>query len=648
MQLPRRDDPTVDVCGLVFDWLNHTSTGHWLLVLDNADDSSIFLPCTGSGLSSGDAAKTRKPLLNYIPRKLSSKQSILITTRDSRLGENLTCGVPPIDVPRFEPAESKMLLASKAGKQVDSLDDSDAEELLEILDHIPLAISQAAAFMRQNNRTLQEYLKALTKDERNLSEYLSAQHQDPRRELGIPSSVFRTWKLMFDQIRVQNPRAAEMLSLSAMFDRQQIPEHLLLLGQEDKNDLKFVQAIGTLTGFSLITKEIGQQTFSIHRLVQLSILAWLEQNYRKADYELDALLSMAKSCSGDTDQLLFRRALERLYPHAQAVLQYRFQWKEAIRAWAYLLCIIIDFDRVQGRMDVAQEKSLQACRTTCEMLGEDDSMTLASLFRVTRGLTFQGEYKEAEVRYRQMICGYKKTVGADHEFTLASLLQLAKTLRRQEKYGAAEKISIRVLEKCENILGIEHWLTLKTVQELSYVLQDQGKVEAAEALGRRVLDELENKLGADHLQTIAGVENLAVVLEQRGKYQAAEQMYRRALSGRMNHEGEEHPSTLRATHQLAVILERRGDYREAEEMHRQILEREKKVLGGKGETRPTASFSLALNLSKQGKYHSASPFAQRALACSREIFGPDHQYTIGCSKFCDSLLEKMKEEAARG
>jgi tetratricopeptide (TPR) repeat protein len=648
MQLPRRDDPKVNVCGLVFDWLNSESSGCWLLVIDNADDSSIFLPLTGSALSSGNVVRTRKPLLSYIPTKPSSEQSILITTRDSRLGWNLAHGEQPIYVLPFGAAQSKRLLASKAGKNLDSLDDSDAEELLELLDHIPLAIAQAATFMRQNSMSLHEYLTALKKDERNLSEYLSAQHLDPRRELGVPSSVFRTWKLMFNQIQVQHPRAAEMFYLSAMFDRQQIPQQLLLRGRENKNDLNFVQSIGILTGFSLITNEIGHQTFSMHRLVQLSILAWLEQNKQKAEYERKALLSLSNICPKDISLLQSTRDLERLYPHLQAVLQYRFERPSTVGTWARLLCFIIDFDRLQGRLDVAQDKSLQAYQKTKKVLGDDTLTTLACLLHVMQGLDIQGEFEKAEKMCQTLIRGYTKTVGEDHQCTLYAMISRVRRLQEQMDYGAAEEISTQLLENCKNILGIEHDLTQDTTAELSRALQSQGKVEAAEKLCRQMLDQLENKLGPDHHQTLTGVTELAILLRDRGDNQTAEEMFRRALQGRMNLQGEHPQHTLSTMLCLADVLQRRGDYSEAEKWLRRMLQMEKAVFEEKSTASPRANFALAYNLYFQGKYHSASLFCQRSLARWGEMNGSDNREIVECSHLYDSILRGMREEAARG
>lgn len=91
--------------------------------------------------------------------------------------------------------------------------------------------------------------------------------------------------LSFDQIKRQNPKAA--LSLMALLDRQGVPKSLL----RKKNDrfVEFSSAIGTLQAFSLIRVETGGETFSMHRLVQLSTQNWLEMQSTLGDYQEEAV-----------------------------------------------------------------------------------------------------------------------------------------------------------------------------------------------------------------------------------------------------------------------------------------------------------------------------------------------------------------------
>ena len=69
---------------------------------------------------------------------------------------------------------------------------------------------------------VRQYLAELEEDEQHLVNCLSVELQDPRRARGYPNSVFRTWRLSFEQIQKQEPRAAEMVSLMTMLGAQHI------------------------------------------------------------------------------------------------------------------------------------------------------------------------------------------------------------------------------------------------------------------------------------------------------------------------------------------------------------------------------------------------------------------------------------------
>ena len=71
---------------------------------------------------------------------------------------------------------------------------------MEYLSSLPLAISQAAAFISENSVTVSEYLEMLVNDEEDLKELLSEHLEDPRRDWSSENSVLRTWKLSFEQI----------------------------------------------------------------------------------------------------------------------------------------------------------------------------------------------------------------------------------------------------------------------------------------------------------------------------------------------------------------------------------------------------------------------------------------------------------------
>jgi hypothetical protein len=68
--------------------------------------------------------------------------------------------------------------------------------------------------------------------------------------------------ISYDQIRKNNPHAAELLSRMAFLDRQAIPESFLL--QQIERPLERMRALGVLKTFSIITVSKEHKLFEMH------------------------------------------------------------------------------------------------------------------------------------------------------------------------------------------------------------------------------------------------------------------------------------------------------------------------------------------------------------------------------------------------
>jgi hypothetical protein len=185
---PDTKDDDSHILMSVRDWLNEH--GPWLLILDNADDLELFFSPT----------EQTQPLVNYLPR--SQNGCILITSRDRRVGERLAGRENCISVLPPDQDEAENLLQSKLASDV--WDKRAAGTLIEALERLPLAITQAAAFISENSLSLDEYLEAFQTDDSELVELLSEDSGDIRRDVQNGNSVMRTWKLSFDQVRTNH------------------------------------------------------------------------------------------------------------------------------------------------------------------------------------------------------------------------------------------------------------------------------------------------------------------------------------------------------------------------------------------------------------------------------------------------------------
>lgn len=553
LKLPTYEDPKSDPCELVSRWLKEDDRT-WLLILDNADDADVIFASTEFHASPATVTQIHRPLIDYLPSILNPQKSLLVTTRDKRVGQDLAYGELCVEVPPFSCQEARALLRSKVKGAADFFDVSSTERLLEVLGHIPLAITQAVAFINHNGMTVESYLTALETDKQDLTEFLSHELQDHRRQRGFPNSVFRTWKFSFDQILTQEPQAAKLLSLVAMLDPRRIPEKLVRrsIGRE----LDFRTAIGTLNGFALITAEIGGEIYAIHPLVQASVHYWLEQRNEKANYVSQALELLAKEFpQGKYEN---KETCESLLAHAQAVLNWDYVSKDDDQRYrAALLYNVATFHGAQGRFGFAYQEVSKAHNINQKRLGEDAPKTLHSLSLLATILGIQGQYEMAEKMTRRALEGFEKVLGVEHPSTLFSVNNLALVLRQQGKYKMAEEMSRIALGISEKVLGLEHPYTLSSVHDLVPVLSVKKDHKAAEQMSRRALEGFEKVLGNNHPSTLSTMYNFANSYHLEQLYDEASTLYLKALAGFTKTFGPDDPRTRQCHQKYTSMVDER-------------------------------------------------------------------------------------------
>lgn len=406
--------------------------------------------------------------------------------------------------------------------------------------------------MNRYKMSLRKYLAALEKNEQNLIDHLSKDLQDHRRESGFPNSIFRTLKLSFDQIQAQEPPTAKVFSLMAMLDRQQIPESLICDVVE--RDIDFTIAIGTLDGFSLINKGVREETFTMHRLVQLSVRQWLEHEDQKIHYARQALQLLGERFPrGDYENW---HICESLLPHAQQVLKHDLILEEDERQRASLLYLVGSFDWRQGRYVSAYQAVSKAYNIYREQSGEVATMTLNSLSLLAVILRYQEKYEAAEEMAQRALNCKEMTLGLEHSDTLNSVSDLVWIFLKQAKYEAAEEMAQRALKGREMTLGRGHPDTLSSVDHLAMMFQSQRKYEIAEKMNQRALKGREMTLGLEHPTTLHSVYSLAYSYDTQRKYDDASVLYLRAEAGFLKTLGPDHPKTQRFSRCYASMIEK--------------------------------------------------------------------------------------------
>ena len=216
-------------------WLRQQQ--RWLLVFDNTLDPSApssYLPQGGGG-------------------------HVFITSRNPGFGSLARqVSVQPLTL-----EEATQFILRRTGQ----LDETSAADLAAALGELPLALEQAAAYIKTTGRSLSEFLQ------------LFRQRQGELLRRGPPpvdysATVATTWELAFQEVQKASPRAVDLLYLCAFLAPDNIPRDLLgdrrgrlprSLTRSVADPVRFDEIIGILQRYSLI--EARGSVLSIHRLV---------------------------------------------------------------------------------------------------------------------------------------------------------------------------------------------------------------------------------------------------------------------------------------------------------------------------------------------------------------------------------------------
>ncbi|KAK3333869.1 hypothetical protein B0T19DRAFT_139514 [Cercophora scortea] len=637
LQLPGHNDPKTDALLLVFNWLCDENNGPWLMVLDNADDIDVFYPKRGTDQSTG----AQKPLASFLPQTDNGR--ILVTSRSRDAAARLTGSTQNVlAIQVMNDSQAQQLLRKKLG---DKYEEGAAADLLRALECLPLAITQAGAYILQRwpEESLSTYLAKFRRGEKNKASLLGRDLGDLRRDPNASNSVAQTWQITFDQIRQEKQSAADLLMFMSQFNPQGIPRWVLESDRrhwigidgswagnswddgDDRSD-DFKDDLHILRQYSLVAVTMQEGEYEMHALVQFCTRAWLLLSDDERKWKRRFLQVMAREYPAGTYENWTK--CQQLDPHIEHVVKEKPVNKEDTNKWAQLLTNIGWYRAAAGMYGVAEQMHRRALDGKEKVLGPEHPSTLASVSNLASVLQDQGKYEEAEQMNRRALNGKEKVLGPEHPSTLASVSNLALVLRGQGKYEEAEQINRRALGGSEKVLGLEHPETLASVNNLALVLQDQGKYEEAEQMNRRALGGYEKVLGLEHPSTLTSVNNLASVLQDQGKYEEAEQINRRALNSKEKVLGPEHPSTLASVSNLALVLRGQGKYEEAEQMNRRALGSREKVLGPEHPSTLASVSNLASVLRGQGKYEEAEQMNRRALDGKEKVLGLEHPDTL--------------------
>ena len=634
--IPGYDDPRTNVLPLVKAWLERKDQGRWLMVIDNADDTQLFLR-SSRDLENDNPPDQEGTLGRYIPE--CPHGSILITTRNKQTGIRLTKGRAVIEVDKMNEDESNRLLRTTLDGF--ELATDEALHLSSRLECLPLALVQAAAFIRENTVAVSKYLQLLEEGDQNLVRLLSKEFETVGRDSETPHAVTATWIVSFEQIARQNAFAGELLSLMSFFDWQAIPMKFLShyseqqqnegkddrhKGTEARGTIELEEALGILKAFSFVS--VGKdECLDIHRLVQLVTRKWLVKKDTMRQFAGQALLTVSEIYPyGNFEN---RAICGEYLPHVYAVLKYEGTGSRAENvAKASLLHYAAAFFLYQGQWKDAEKLQTQAVELRRVVLGEEHPLTLTSMGNLASTFSNQGRWKEAELLFVQVVEMLKKVLKEEHPDTLINMGNLASIFSSQGRWKEAESLEVQVMETRKRVLGEEHSDTLTSMANLASTYRSQGRWKEAEELQAKELEICSRVLGKAHPSTLTSMANLASTYRDQGRWKEAESLEVQVMETRKKLLGEKHPLTLTSITNLALTYKDQGRWKEAELLEVQVMETRKRVLGEEHPSTLISMGNLALTYKDQGRWKEAELLEVQVMERRKRVLGEVHPLTL--------------------
>lgn len=621
------------------------SQPRWLLILDNADDLTLF--------GVGDTLDAAKSLAKYLPQGHGG--SLLWTSRDKQIVA--LAGVRRgVEVSQMSAGEAKMLLAVTRDGDIRNEEVYDAQLLLKELQWLPLAISQAGFYLRRTSTPVKKYLSKLLKDKSRWDTLKHTEH-DRHRRPGVPNSVLETWDISVKHIEQESQPAYTILHVIAYFDNQNIPLSLIQAIFTMKNDFLTQEAlceesqatldiaIVRLKEFSLISQrktENGEPSFDMHKLTHEAIRYRLNrQDICSRAY----FLCIAAS----TIQVLFAKIEQETWPLCEKYATH------AIRL-----------------IDWAEAPEAEVLTNGVKPYG----LVASGLIRVMQYFCDRGLWSKSTFLMEKLLSIEHKRIGEEDPRTINLTSELSIMYMYQGLYNEAEKFGLRALALSKKVHGEKDLTTITMMRCLAEVYSKRGQFKDVEKLRGKAFLLLREVRGEKHVDTIQAMEDLEIMYEERNQIDIAVKIKLKVLLLRYEALGEKNGATIYAEQNIVKKLMYQREWKKAEKLQIRLLSKMKMQATGMQATGMqetgmqetgmqetcwrtyadiiNAMMYLCTIYHYQRKYAKSREIRSKILLLQQAFWGKNHPDTIAAmmnlaSAYCDEgkliLAERLQRKS---
>jgi tetratricopeptide (TPR) repeat protein len=606
--------------GDIHDELSSRSIARWLMVVENANDWDLLF-----GPNS---------ILQHIPT--SSNGSVLFITRDKYVARGLVSKTNIEILDGLDQSEAEELLLSGIGiPKPASEDAASMDELLEILGYQPCLICCAASFISANSISIRTYVQEYCKDQNSTTEHLCSTQDfiQPQLPTSGSGSNLASWYDdligLFENIRRNEPHAADLLRFMACLAIERIPKALLSSKPLPTLEIDISKALRVLTRYCLITGDEDYQLFGVPLMVRLAARRWLKE-HRSLDIWVNAAFCSVyqrfPEVNSEKETLELCNAY---FVHAEEVLRLREPPRERLDNEATLAIRCSEYLRMKGHFSRAVEFATEANTWSKNRFGATGEKTLACLGKLAALLRDQGIYIKAREIDERILDQRIRVQGQRHPATMAAMNGLASAFHGLGWYKKAAKMHNYVFRLRKSVLGPGNPETLASMANLCRSLASLEILDPAEKIAKKVVLIKSELYGPEHPSTILSMQTLGSIFRRRGKYSEAEHLFKIVLKTRKDTQRDDmHPEVLLAMGNMVGALEDRGKFQEAKTLAEEVLSASTKKLGPKHPNTIKHANNLSEILIHLKDFDKAEKLKRQVLRDRKEILGCSHPDTL--------------------
>ncbi|RYP42951.1 hypothetical protein DL770_011993 [Monosporascus sp. CRB-9-2] len=560
----KKSSETEDPKESVRRYLSSDAAGLWLLIVDNADNADILF---GNSDICG--------ITEYLPESESGLTLFTTRSRDIALS---VAGGEMVELHEMSLQEAKSIF-EKSLVQKDLVNDTATTELMDELTYLPLAITQAAAYLNRNEISIAEYLRLLRGTEKDTISLISREFYDNTRYKGSQNAVATTWLVSFDQIHKSDSAAANLLSFISCIEPKAIPRSILPnLGSEEqmvKEAMELLEHIVTIQETTL-TKDHPYQLASQHTLA----IAY------EANGQVKEAIELLEHVVAIEETTLAKDHPDRLASQHELASAYKTngQVKEAIELLEHIVAIQeITFTKDHPNRLASQHELATAYKTNGQVkeaiellehvvaikettLAKNHPDRLASQHELASAYKTNGQVKEAIELLEHVVAIKETTLTKDHPNRLASQHELASAYKTNGQVKKAIELLEHIVTIKETTLTKNHPDRLTSQHELANAYEANGQVKEAIKLLEHIVAIQKITLTKDHPYQLASQHALAIAYEANGQVKEAIKLVEHVVAIRKITLTKDHPYRLASQHALAIAYEANGQVKEAIEL----------------------------------------------------------------------------------